>query len=142
METIEFIKLETDRVIMESLSVLLEDVVSRSNNDGCDPRTRLIAVDAERLRMQIRQLLSIPIGELIKKEPVPSVPTLPQVNLPKSRIANGVANGTIKQSKPNDNPEVQFGLGKIEVTENDEVIEEETPSNVKPFKPRSTQTTD
>ena len=134
MEMIDFLKLQYDRTILESLELLLEELASRPERPDCQPRERLIAVDAQRLTMQIRHLLSVPID--IASNPIQEAPPSPvpsgMSRGTRSRIADGVMNGSIKPSQGTGEA-VSFGIGKVEITENDEIVDEVTPDNILKF---------
>jgi len=140
METLDFLRAQFERTILESMAVLLEDLNIRLSQQDCNPSQLVLKAESGRLIGQIKFLMGLPVqlgpcGADTPQAPGLKVDAHARITQP-SRIVQGIVDGSIKQkpSGDGDSDNISFGMGKVEITENDEVVDEILPDNVTPLK--------
>jgi len=126
-----------DKTIMQSLVVVLEDMVSRlkknQESDKEPPLDECLRIaEANRLVEELRHLISLPPTISMEAQSEPSDvghahqdnSAQPPTPYP-SRIISKLNNGQLRTAVPKegDDEVIQFGMGKIEISENDEVTD-------------------
>lgn len=149
MEGWNFVTDRMNRATLAALALLLDDCAKRiegaqaGKEPGLDDIMRL--AEAKRLSEELRHLLSLPPSVTIQdtSQALPAITgeirdSSGTSNIHGSRITSRIASGEIKRSAIPDQGEeeeilnLNMGLGKIEISENDEVTDviEKSPAKV------------
>lgn len=136
MEGQAYIRAKIKRTMMSALALLLEDMVGRNKNqidsEELDLEDCLRIAEARNTAEELRHLLTIS-PEALAVTPTHQDESNPTTTykephaeiLSTSRIMKKVRNGEIKKApeKPGDSETINLGVGQIEISENDEVID-------------------